>query len=59
MTDYIFKTALGDSYDFSTEIKIASYLYALIGTYVVSIFVNKILAKKSKNNRYGNKFKGK
>ena len=48
MTDYIFKTALGDSYDFSTEIKIASYLYALIGTYVVSIFVNKILAKKVK-----------
>lgn len=48
MTDYIFKTALGDSYDFSTEIKIASYLYALVGTYVVSIFVNKILAKKVK-----------
>lgn len=48
MTDYIFKSALGDAYDFNAQIKFISYIYAVVGTYVVSIFVNKILAKKVK-----------
>mgnify|MGYP000103814279 CR=1 FL=1 len=48
MTDYIFKSALGDSYDFNAQIKFISYVYAIVGTYIVSIFVNKILAKKVK-----------
>lgn len=49
MTDFIFKSALGDSYDFNAEIKIISYMYAIIGTLVVSFIVNKVLAKKVKN----------
>lgn len=48
MTDYIFKSALGDAYDFNAQIKFISYVYAIVGTYIVSIFVNKILAKKVK-----------
>lgn len=48
MTDYIFKSALGDAYDFNAQIKLASYVYAVVGTFVVSIFVNKILAQKVK-----------
>lgn len=46
MTDFIFKMALSDSYDFSATIKVASYLYATIGTYIVSFVVSKFLAKK-------------
>lgn len=46
MTDFIFKMALSDSYDFSAYIKIISYLYAIIGTLVVSIVVSKVLGKK-------------
>lgn len=48
MTDFIFKSALGDSYDFNAEIKIISYMYAIIGTLIVSFVVNKWLAKKVK-----------
>lgn len=48
MTDFIFKSALGDSYDFNAEIKIISYMYAIIGTLIVSFAVNKWLAKKVK-----------
>ncbi|MBQ2938685.1 MAG: ABC transporter permease [Clostridia bacterium] len=48
MTDFIFKSALGDSYDFNAEIKIISYMYAIIGTLIVSFVVNKVLAKKVK-----------
>ncbi len=49
MVDYIFKAALGDSYDFSAKIKILSYIYATLGTFIVSYFVNKILATKVKS----------
>lgn len=48
MTDYIFKSALGDSYDFSASIKITSYLLSIFGSFVVSIIVNKVLARKIK-----------
>ena len=49
MTDYIFKTALGDNYDFSAKINFVSYLYAILGTYIVSWVVNKVLSKKVKS----------
>ena len=49
MVDYIFKAALGDNYDFSAKIKILSYIYATLGTFIVSYFVNKILANKVKS----------
>ena len=48
MVDYIFKSALGDAYDFNAQIEIISYIYAIVGTYIVSFVVNKILSKKVK-----------
>ena len=49
MTDYIFKAALGDNYDFSAKINLIAYLYAIIGTYIVSWVVNKVLSNKVKS----------
>lgn len=46
MTDFIFKMALSNDYDFGASIKLVSYLYAIIGILVVSVIVNKRLAKK-------------
>ena len=46
MTDYIFKEALGDSYDFNAQIKLLTYLIAFFGSMFVSLFVNKVLSKK-------------
>ena len=46
MTDFIFKMALSNDYDFGAYIKIWSYLYAIVGVLVVSVIVNKSLAKK-------------
>lgn len=48
MVDYIFKAALGDSYDFNAQISIVSYLYAAVGSFIVAIFVNKVLSRKVK-----------
>lgn len=48
MVDYIFKMALSETYDFSANIKILSYIYAIIGTYIVSFIFSKILARKVK-----------
>lgn len=48
MVDYIFKSALGDSYDFNAQIELISYLIAAIGSLAVAIFVNKVLSKKVK-----------
>lgn len=48
MTDYIFKSALGDNYDFSASIKLISYMYSAIGSFVVALFVNKVLSRKIK-----------
>ena len=46
LTDFLFKTALEDSYDFSAYISLISYLYALIGTYLMSLIVSLKLSKK-------------
>ena len=48
MLDYIFKSALGDSYDFNAQIKFLSYVYAVLGSLIVALFVNSRLAKKVK-----------
>ena len=48
MLDYIFKSALGDNYDFNAHINLISYLYATIGSFVVSVVVNKVLSRKVK-----------
>ena len=48
MVDYIFKSALGENYDFSASIKPLSYLLASGGSLIVAIFVNKVLSRKVK-----------
>ena len=48
MVDYIFKSALGQNYDFPAIVTTLTYLYATIGTILVSFVVNKFLAKKVK-----------
>ena len=49
MLDYIFKSALGDNYDFNAYISLISYLYATLGSLVVSVVVNKVLSRKVKS----------
>lgn len=46
MIDYIFKSALGENYDFQATIRWISYLCSTIGSLIVSLFVNKILSRK-------------
>ena len=46
MTDYIFKMALADTYDFGAHITITSYIFAIVGTFVVSIIMSKLLSRK-------------
>ena len=46
MTDFIFKMALADDYDFGAQIKIVSYLFAVVGALAVEFVVNWRLAKK-------------
>ena len=48
MTDYIFKMALSDSYDFGAYIKPLSYAIGIFGTLVVSYLTSKVLSKKVK-----------
>ena len=46
MTDFIFRMALSQDYDFGASIKIWSYLYGVVGILAVAFIVNKRLAKK-------------
>ena len=46
MTDYIFKNAIGDSYDFEAMIKPATFIFSALGTFIVVYIVNQFLAKK-------------
>ena len=46
MTDFIFKNATGDTYDFSADINISSFVISAICIFTVSYIVNKFLAKK-------------
>lgn len=48
MTSYIFKAALAENYDMHANIKVFSYIYATIGTLVVSFVSSHVLAKKVK-----------
>ena len=43
---FIFKMALADDYDFGAQIKIVSYLFAVVGALAVEFVVNWRLAKK-------------
>ena len=46
VTDYIFKNAIGDSYDFEAKIKPVTFIFSAIGTFVVVYIVNQFLARK-------------
>ena len=48
MTDYIFKNAIGDTYDFEAKIKSTTFLFSAIGTFIVVYVVNQLLARKIK-----------
>ena len=49
LTDWLFKTAIEEHYDFGASITIRTYIIAAIGTYLVSYLVSKFLARKIKN----------
>ena len=46
LTDWLFKTAIEEHFDFGAHINLISYVLAAIGTFVISYVVSKILAKK-------------
>ena len=46
LADYIFKMAIAETYDMPAHINTISYIYALIGTIIVSLLSSHILAKK-------------
>lgn len=46
LTDWLFKTAIEESYDFDASINVETYIIAAIGTFVISYVVSKLLAKK-------------
>lgn len=48
MTDYIFKNAIGDNYDFEAMIKPITFIGSAVGTFIVVYIVNQFLAKKIK-----------
>ena len=48
LTDWIFKTAIEESYDFGAHINIETYVIAAIGTFLISYLVSKLLATKIK-----------
>ncbi len=49
LTDWLFKTAIEESYDFGAHINISTYIIGALGTFVVTIIVSKILSKKISN----------
>lgn len=49
LTDWLYKTAIEESYDFGANISIMTYVYATIGTFLTSYIVSKILSKKINN----------
>ena len=48
LTDWLFKTAIKDSYDFGAHINIKTYVIAAVGTFIISYVVSRILARKIK-----------
>ncbi len=49
LTDWLFKTAIEEHYDFGASINISTYIISAIGTFVVSYIVSRFLARKIKN----------
>jgi putative ABC transport system permease protein len=48
LTDWLFKTAIEEHYDFCAFITMRTYIIAAIGTFIVSYLVSKFLARKIK-----------
>ena len=48
LTDWLFKTAIEEHYDFGAYITIKTYVIAAIGTFIVSLVVSKFLSRKIK-----------
>ena len=48
LTDWLFKTAIEEHYDFGAFITIKTYIISAIGTFIVSYLVSKFLARKIK-----------
>lgn len=46
LTDWLFKTAIEEHYDFGAFITTRTYILSAIGTFIVSYFVSKFLARK-------------
>ena len=49
LTDWLFKTAIEEHYDFAAYITLRTYIISAIGTFIVSYLVSKFLARKIKN----------
>ena len=46
LTDWLFKTAIEEHYDFGAWISIRTYILSAIGTFIISYLVSKFLARK-------------
>lgn len=49
LTDWLFKTAIEEHYDFCAFIETKTYIISAIGTFIVSYLVSKFLARKIKS----------
>jgi len=49
LTDWLFKTAIEEHYDFCAFITTRTYIISAIGTFIVSYLVSRFLARKIKN----------
>ena len=49
LTDWLFKTAIEEHYDFGANILTQTYIISAIGTFIVTYLVSKFLARKIKN----------
>ena len=48
LTDWLFKTAIEEHYDFGAWISVKTYIISAVGTFVISYLVSKFLARKIK-----------
>jgi putative ABC transport system permease protein len=46
LTDWLFKTAIEEHYDFGASITLRTYILSAVGTFIVSYLVSKFLARK-------------
>ena len=49
LTNWLFKMAIAEHYDFCASIRVVTYVISALGTYIVSYFVSLFLARKIKN----------